>query len=518
MKNNDVKQSARRQKGGSFFSFLGFAGAFLAIAAVTWWGLSVMMPKLSDGDEASEGADPAEIEAEQKRRAEELEAKRKADLAEKNRLAAEKAKAEKLERERLKKEAARILKEKELARQKKLKAVQAKYEQAMEKRDWGAARLQVNSMLDYGLSPEKSDALYELLDKKEEEDKQQILAVNKILAQVRELDNGQRSAKALSLLEKAFQIMPEHPDVAELKKKMSAYPFEIHVPRDVASIDEALPMLQNGDSLIIGEGTFYCSAELTKKVIIKGSGKGKTILECDTTAGTALHFAKGSEGSTVSSLSLQGMLDENDADKRFALVLLEADVTISNVDVSSSTGHGLAVLSGRLSLDNAKIHGNYWDGINLKGKTASAVIKNCEIKGNYEHGVDAWLGAQLKLSDSDVSGNSGTGIVILGEGSLAHLSKVKSHLNRQAGIMISNGAKGKFEQVTAEKNILSGVVIQGRKTKVDIAVVTSNRNGEAGFIIDPSSTVEGYSSAITVKNAKGSLVRKSLIPVAQPAP
>eukprot|EP00112_Aurelia_sp_Birch-Aquarium-sp1_P008576 Seg19489.1 transcript_id=Seg19489.1/GoldUCD/mRNA.D3Y31 product="hypothetical protein" protein_id=Seg19489.1/GoldUCD/D3Y31 len=373
-------------------------------------------------------------------------------------------------------------------------------------------------MLDHGVEQEKAAAFYDFLDKKEEEEKQRLLAVNKLLDKARQLDNGMRSDEALGLLEQAKQLMPQHPEVNALKKKMSAYPFELHVPKDVASIDEALPKLKAGDTLVIGEGKFYCSVSLDKKINIKGAGVGKTVLECDTTVGTALYFQNGSKGSTVSDLSIKGMIDENNAAERFALILLEDDVSVSDIDASGSTGHGIAVLSGMLSLTDSVVHANYWDGINIKGKDAKAVVKKCTVKGNYEHGVDVWQGAQVSLIECEVAGNSGTGVVLMGDGSHGNLTQVKVNTNRQAGVLHTNGSKAKYERVMIEGNLLSGMVIQGAKTQADFAIVVSNRNGEAGFIIDPSSTVEGFHSATMEKNKRGGVVRKALIPVAQPVP
>lgn len=137
------------------------------------------------------------------------------------------------------------------------------------------------------------------------------------------------------------------------------------------------------------------------------------------------------------------------------------------------------------------VHGNGWDGVSVVGRNAYAVIKNCRIYLNINHGVDFWNGAVGTVYRSEVAENAQCGVLVTGVKTRVTLAQLKVRSNRESGILIDSGARVNLSHLTCTVNGHSGVVVQGGGTHVQAESVVSSTNEEYGYIISPRSVCKG---------------------------
>ncbi len=424
---------------------------------------------------------------------------------------------EKLEREKkLEAEKTRLAEElrlKMLAEERRNTIAQqlSQFHAAVATSEWEDAEKSVGVLQDVEYDLTEVAKLTDLLDQKRAEQRQRLIKVSELLGKARALDNGKYSKEAIGYLDEALQMMPDHPEVKELRNKIDAYTATVKVPEDFASLSDALVELRAGDTILLAKGIYKTPTVISKAVIIKGAGVGETVIECDTRTAPALFFSGGEKVYKVSDLSVKGVNYNDNQEERFPLVAVEANVLLERVKVENSASHGIAVTSGILTMKDSTVTACAWDGVSVKGLESKLIIEDCKIIENYEHGIDFWEGASGKVLRTEVKNCAGSGIVVMGKGANVVLEQVQIYGNQQSGILVNSEAVAKLKKVFVSKNVLSGVVIQGKGTKVECGILVSNRNGEAGYFIDPAATVEGFENVTAEKNKKGKLVRKAFV-------
>lgn len=419
----------------------------------------------------------------------------------------------------------RLVAEEKIAKQLRIENSIRVFEQALKAKEWKAAENSVGLLLDDSYSLTEVSKFNDLIANGRGQERKDLMEVEKLIGSAKALDLGKYSPEAINLLDRALLIYPGHSSAVALRKKMNTHPYSLRVPEDAATLNEAASRLREGDTIELSKGVHKLQAMLDKGLHIKGKGEGVTIIECDTTTTSAFTLTGDDQFYTISNLAVRGVSYEDDALERFPLIMLAANLTMRNVTVKESSGHGVAVVSGMLNMAKCKVTSNSWDGVSVMGTSSYAEIKDSDLSGNYEHGVDFWKGASGKLTDITANSNAGSGVLIMGEGSNVKLEKVKTESNSQCGVVIHYQAEATLDQVWAINNVLSGVVVQGKGSKLNCGIIASNNNGEAGFFIDPSATVENFISTSAKGNSGGDVIRKALIqpmeakpPVAVPVP
>lgn len=407
---------------------------------------------------------------------------------------------------------------KKLAKLRRVDANVREVNLALSMRNWKGADSHISLLIDDDYPHVEIAKLMEAVSNGKAKERADLIEIELLLDEARALDNGKYSPKAIEVLDKALLIYPDHAPTVALKKRFNDYPYSLRVPEDVATLNEAVDSLRAGDTLILGKGVFKFHALLSKGINIIGQGEKNTLIECDTRVTSAFTLSGDKQFYMISDLTVTGMGYEDESTERYPLIMQDADLDIRNVSVKNGSGHGIAVVSGRLQMKNCKLSGNAWDGVSVMGETSFADIMDSNISNNYDHGVDFWRGASGKLTNVTANENSGTGILIMGQGASVHLAQVKTMRNSQCGIVISAQANAKLERVFSSNNILSGVVVQGKGTKLTCGIVVSNKNGEAGFLIDPLSMVENFISMTAEGNKEGDVISKAMIQPAVPIP
>lgn len=185
----------------------------------------------------------------------------------------------------------------------------------------------------------------------------------------------------------------------------------------------ALANLQEGDTLILGEGTYVLTANQalinTDGVTIKGAGEGKTIIVCNEAgvSGQAA-FLISADNVTVRDLTIKTEYAGYDALK----VTYVGDgnsksadiknVTIKNVTVESKNGHGVN-LHGVVgaTIDNVTVAEKKKCGFSVSRAT-DVVFTNCTVE-KIGWGYD--IGCQYS-SDNSEQGYEFPSVIIIGEG------------------------------------------------------------------------------------------------------
>ena len=85
---------------------------------------------------------------------------------------------------------------------------------------------------------------------------------------------------------------------------MSAYTRLLSVPEEYSTITEALAAARPNDKIRLAEGVFKESLSLGVRVDIEGSGKGKSIIECEAEKASVVLSTGEASRSRVASLTL----------------------------------------------------------------------------------------------------------------------------------------------------------------------------------------------------------------------
>jgi len=483
-----LKQASELGKGKKFLLFLFLV---LVIAGLTWAILSyfVFIPQQQ-----------ARAKAE-KQRMEQAQAE-------------EAARLQQLEQQRL----AQIAKEKalKLKEENRLRRIQQNTiagQVAIKDKQWQLAEKYISQLQADKHKPEEITKLQARIDQGREDQRKLRAKISTLIKQAETLDTGVYSAEAISHLDEVLTLAPKHPKATALRKKIDNYQTEFRVPEDYPTIAEVLPKARAGDTILLAEGNYNFSVILTKPLIIKGAGIGKTIVKCDTTKQSAfafIHDENSEKEYSLSGLTIHGTTYQDFNIDRYPLVLVKSKVTIDKADIGMSSGHGIAVLSGELNLSNSVITYNGWDGVSVRGIGAKANISKCKIHTNYDHGIDFWQDASGSILDCEVHENTGSGIVVMGRQATVKITQTRSYKNEQCGIVAMDRGSIELARVVTASNVLSGIAVQGNQSKAKFGMVISNNNKEAGYYLDPASQVSGYENTTSEGNLKGNVVRKAL--------
>lgn len=382
------------------------------------------------------------------------------------------------------------------------------FEARLKDENWTQAETALGALASLGMDGAQIELLKQRLTESQEQAKARDERVSAWMADLREMHTESFNASAMALVEQVLNDVPKHAEALALKQKLQQHLNLLRVPGDVASLDEAVRLVNENGRIILGEGTFYAELSINKPISLEGQGVEKTILESRAEAAPAI-FINHREGiSHISKISIHGTAFDGE-NERNALLVISGDATVEDCEIVKSPGHGIAVLSGKAEFKRCKSSQNGWDGITVKGQASQATITDCLFELNSEHGVDFWDGASGTVFRSKISSSSGSGAVATGKSRLT-IAQTTLEKNGECGIHLSGGAVVKLDKVVARENAFSGVAIQGAETHVEMNIVAAADNGQAGYFVDPESQVQGIEMATGEGNKEGKLVRKGV--------
>lgn len=303
-----------------------------------------------------------------------------------------------------------------------------------------------------------------------------------IYEQALALDAGEYSEEALQLLREAQRMAPSE-KAAALLEKMSSYTQTVAVPKDAATLAEALGMVRSGDKVLLAEGSYKGSLLVPAGVTIEGE-KEKTTLECPADQGSVLVISGEGAPARLVGLTIRHSGVSN-AEERFPVVLIQAaQAVLEDCEVSYGAGHGLAIVDGaRCEVTSTEVKGCGWDGVAVKGEGSEAILQESRCIANLHHGLDVWDGARVWVQRSRFQDNGLTGILLTSKGKECRVESSSIERNREVGIVASSGVIALVNGNLVSGNMLGGIFAQGEGTHLTVTSNTIEKNGEVGLAV-----------------------------------
>lgn len=338
------------------------------------------------------------------------------------------------------------------------------------------------------------------------------IRARKLYEKALSLDQGEFSEAALETLREAIRL-DERKEYEDLYNKMSAYTRLLMVPRDYATINEALASARPNDKIRIGAGTFTESLTLNVKVDLEGVGHDESIIQCDAESASVLLATKEASGSRVAAVTLRqtGIVHTGE---RYPVALADgSELSLEDCHIDKGSGHGVAVINGGTGrLRNVQVSECGWDGLAVYGEGSAAEAGDCRFQLNINHGIDAWGGGRVMIKKSRATRNGLAGVVLMSKGVHSELVQCTIDGNREVGISISNGARAVLRANRAQGNLLGGILVAGDGTTAAMEGNVAEKNNKFGILIDRHSTARPFTDNIARENTGEQLNRQAVIP------
>ena len=211
----------------------------------------------------------------------------------------------------------------------------------------------------------------------------------------------------------------------------------IHVPVDQPTIQAGIDTAQNGDTVLIDDGTYKGEGNVNldfkgKRITVKSrNGAENTIIDCEETSETrGFYFHNGETNDSV----LDGFTITNGLHQfGGAITLISASPTIKNCVVKDNLTSGIYCLNSALNITDTLIsrnigvgiliggidvlltiirNGVVQDNVNTVETLLRPTIKDCTISDNTSNGISCVLERAI-IVNCTVSNNGGRGISLL---------------------------------------------------------------------------------------------------------
>jgi hypothetical protein len=247
---------------------------------------------------------------------------------------------------------------------------------------------------------------------------------------------------------------PANPCVRGVARQLIVDPAD---PGAFAEIDDAVAAAQDGDRILVRQGTYRTPVVVDRAVSIEGTGDPAfTVLEPD--GGEALGFAV--SGGRVERLTIRPARLGNDGALWSAVAVHNVEAIVEGCTLSSHLGatvwvggRSSALLvqdcdlvsgaqnpvwvahGGRARLAASSITSHAWAAI-ASGQHAELRIENCTFVDNLGDAVGARDGALIVVEDCLVRRNAGNGVVLTSAAPASRVTECTIEENRLAGVLV----------------------------------------------------------------------------------
>ncbi len=214
----------------------------------------------------------------------------------------------------------------------------------------------------------------------------------------------------------------------------SAFATVIRVPQDQPTIQAGINAAVNGDTVLVGSGTFIENINFGNKGVLLRSEKGSdsTIIKTMTAGIPLARFPFPLEVAGIHGFTL---VDTIVADGR--IVLIEGGSVTLLKNVLRGKGWGVTLVdnsnSKSVSIDSCEIDGLGSGGIGIIAYNGSVVVRNSIIK-RFGTGIDLAGPSNWVFTNNDVVNNTGLGLFFSGCAATANLRNNIISKNGQYGI------------------------------------------------------------------------------------
>lgn len=260
---------------------------------------------------------------------------------------------------------------------------------------------------------------------------------------------------------------------------------------DFTKIQPAIDAAADGDTVIVREGTYWGSLQVSKSIAVQGDGEADRIVvlseEGDALTCNALN---------VSISGLRFFRDREDNKRRDSVSITSGFALIEHCILESRSGSGV------------------W----VSGENTSAILRHSSLVMSAEYGAFVGGEAKLHLEDCTIALNGKSGI--WAQGQVTELGAIRCSIekNGEYGVFAGAGASVQLEQCLTSLNKNDGVCVKHSSAKLVVCMSRHNAhsgiwsvdhsildvngcdvtgNGWDGFIINNQSTVNAADNTIT---------------------
>lgn len=223
------------------------------------------------------------------------------------------------------------------------------------------------------------------------------------------------------------------PAVVKVSLQLEAKPRTLRVPKEFSTIREAIDSARDGDTILIGPGTYRENLKITKSLTLRGAGQEKTVIEGARAGYPVVRVESDSKIKVqLEDLALTGAQKFSE-DQECAVEYPKwicpdglqargkAQVTLTHVRVSDNrVTDGLFLLdSSQVTLKDSQVSGNGYDGL-LVEDDVQVTIEGSLIEGNGTNdwcqshcccsGIEVWDNAYVEIKETTIRDNTDWGI------------------------------------------------------------------------------------------------------------
>lgn len=322
-----------------------------------------------------------------------------------------------------------------------------------------------------------------------------------LAAAARLRDQGQFDVQVLEWMREALALAPHDPEIRELYEKVASYSRTLHVPEDIATLEEALAEARDRDRVVLGEGTFDAGLVINAAVQLEGAGEGKTVLESNAITAPALTFGPAAKGATVSGILFR-QKGFDAGENRFPVVQVRTgEVSFSDCIFRDGSGHGLEVIEGgKAEASRCLFEANGWDGVAARGAGSRVVVRESRAVANIGHGFEVWDQAVASIHDCVAKSNCRNGILIDSAADGLSVTGNEVMANREYGILLAAGASGQVKDNSSYANLLGGMLVRFASISVEVQGNRLEENSGPGLILEQGLREDLYQENTTRKN------------------
>jgi len=140
---------------------------------------------------------------------------------------------------------------------------------------------------------------------------------------------------------------------------------------------------------------------------------------------------------------------------------------MNDCTVNNCGGNGLLVLDGAaLEASNCRLTACKKDGVDVKGKSSTAVVSNCQMLNTGARAVIVSKGAKVEVVDCKMDKSRSSACVVMGQGSSLKLQRCLVTDTSKHGVLVSEGASCEMRKCNVIASHDVGVLALGVEDKV----------------------------------------------------